>query len=105
LKKYKWGIFNKNCSSIGQGFTVGSSKQLTQVAIGSSYELPLPIFFKAVAHTLLHTHQSSQHTVTDTLSCVIETPKHNEFEPHKERNNPTKRAFLSILPYFQSALP
>jgi len=27
-----------------------------RVAIGSSCELPLPLFFKAVAHTVLHTH-------------------------------------------------
>jgi len=44
---------------IKQGFTVGSSKQPTQVAIRSSCELPLTLFFKAVAHTLLYTHQSS----------------------------------------------
>jgi len=51
--------------------TVGSSKQPTRVAIESSCELylPLSLFFKAVAHTLLSTHINAftvSHTVMHT---------------------------------------
>jgi len=53
-----------------QGFTIGSSKQPIQVAIESKCELSLSLFFKVVAHKLLHTHQSSH---GGTHSC---TPKY-----------------------------
>jgi len=52
---------------IGQGFTVGSSKQPTQVAIGSSCELSLSFLQSGCSHTSPHTNAlTDAHTVAHT---------------------------------------